>query len=281
METYKEFSKAVESFFEDYLIKERGVSPQTIRAYGQTMKLYLEYCSKMGVPPEKISLQKLVRTDVAHFLDWLESEKCCSVSSRNQRLAAMRAFAKYLIMYDPIHIDQWTQICTVRVKKHTQETVNYLSVEGMACILRQIQKDTPRGRRDLTMLSLLYNSGARVQELIDLTPANLQTDKPYTLIVEGKRRKKRPIPLDEPIAKLVINYIRENYLDRPGKERHPLFYNAWGGNYPHLALPILSKSMQTWLGRSAQNLFLKKSVHMFSGTPDPCIFYRQGCLLST
>ena len=78
-------------------------------------------------------------------------------------------------------------------------------------------------------LALLYNSGTRVQELIDLTPICIRFEKPYSVVVKGKGNKKRLVPLDEPIMELLKNYLDETGLCRPGKERHPLFFNAQGG----------------------------------------------------
>lgn len=101
----------------------------------------------------------------------------------------------------------------------------------MAAILRQIDTSTPTGRRNLAMLSLLYNSGTRVQELIDLTPICIRFEKPYSVVVKGKGNKKRLVPLDEPIMELLKNYLDETGLCRPGKERHPLFSMHKVDNY--------------------------------------------------
>lgn len=141
----------------------------------------------------------------------------------------MRSFACFLIMDDPLHICQWIEVRQIPAKRGATEIVKHLFVDGMAAILRQIDTSTPTGRRNLAMLSLLYNSGTRVQELIDLTPICIRFEKPYSVVVKGKGNKKRLVPLDEPIMELLKNYLDETGLCRPGKERHPLFFNAQGG----------------------------------------------------
>lgn len=146
-------------------------------------------------------------------------------------MSAMRSFACFLIMDDPSHICQWIEVRQIPVKRGTTEIVRHLSVDGVAAILRQIDTSTPIGRRNLAMLSLLYNSGTRVQELIDLTPKCIRFEKPYSVVVKGKGNKKRLVPLDEPIMELLKNYLDETGLNRPGKESHPLFSMHKVGNY--------------------------------------------------
>jgi site-specific recombinase XerD len=107
--------------------------------------------------------------------------------------------------------------------------VNYLSVDGIRFLLQQIPADTKTGRRNLALIALLYDSGARVQELIDLTPSSLKPDKPYCLTLFGKGSKKRIVPLQEEQVRLLLLYMEENNLDMPEYSRRPLFANNRGG----------------------------------------------------
>lgn len=229
MKEYKDFSTVLETFFLQYLIKERGMSDLTIRAYGKAFKSYLEYNRTLGIKPQCVSLKDFDRLRVLQFLNWLEKEKKNSVNSRNQRLSAIRSFANYLILDDPLHIAQWTQIHTIPLKKTPKETINYIPFDGIVTILEQIDTSTFIGRRNLALLSLLYNSAARVQELINLTPGDVRFSNPTTIILQGKGNKKRVVPIDEPIANLIKNYLEETKLFRPNQNKHPLFYNAQGG----------------------------------------------------
>jgi len=229
MKEYKDFVTALEAFFQQYLIKERGMSAMTIRAYGKAFKTYLKYNKVMGIKPNNVSLKDFDRLHILNFLNWLENENGNSVSSRNQRLSAMRSFANYLIMDDPCHIAQWSQIRTIPAKKTSTEIICHLSFEGIVAILEQVDTSTSIGRRNLTLLSLLYNSGARVQELINLSSGDIRFTNPCTIILHGKGNKKRMVPIDEPITKLIKSYLEETKLNRPGQDKHPLFYNARGG----------------------------------------------------
>jgi site-specific recombinase XerD len=161
-------------------------------------------------------------------LDWLE-DKGCSSTTRNIRCAAVKSFVRYLIYTDPAHMSQWQSVVSIKAKRSTKETIKYLTVEGMTKLLEGIDLSTSRGRRDHTILSVLYYTGAREQELADLTPSSIRTSEPYLAELFGKGSKKRCVPLDEDIFNLIMAYMREHGLDRPENNKHPLFYNTWGG----------------------------------------------------
>lgn len=230
MEPYKDFAEVLQDFFTVYLVKERGASGNTIRSYRDTFVHLINYLKDVhNVNPDKISLSIMTKERILNYLDWLESTKSSSVSTRNQRYAALRSFFNYMMYVDPIHMSQWKSICSVRMKQGVHESLSYLTIEGIKCLLEQIDPYTSKGRRNLTMLSLLYNTGARVQELINLTPSSIRRSKPYVIELFGKGSKKRLVPLDEVIMRLLEAYMEENKLKLPGREHHPLFYNTWGG----------------------------------------------------
>lgn len=228
MKTYKDFADVLQDFFTVYLVKERGASGNTIKSYRDTFVHLIAYFkAHHKMDPENLSLSVMTKDNILKFLDWLQNNKSNSVSTRNQRYAALRSFFNYMMYLDPIHMSQWKSICSIKLKKGQSETLNYLSVAGVKCLLEQIDPQTCSGRRNLTMLALLYNSGARVQELIDLTPSSIRRSKPYIIELFGKGRKKRLVPLEDNIMQLLEAYMKENRLDIPGREHHPLFYNAW------------------------------------------------------
>jgi len=230
MESYKDFAEVLQDFFYVYLVKERGASGNTIRSYRDTFVHLIDYLKDVhNVNAEKVSLSIMTKDKILNYLDWLESNKSSSVSTRNQRYAALRSFFNYMMYIDPTHMYQWKSVCSIRIKQTTHETLSYLTIEGMKCLLEQIDTHTPIGRRNLAMLSLLYNTGARVQELINLTPSSIRRSKPYVIELFGKGSKKRLVPLDEDIMRLLEAYMEENKLNLPGREHHPLFYNAWDG----------------------------------------------------
>ena len=129
---------------------------------------------------------------------------------------------------DPLHMAQWKQVCSIQGKKGPKGSIHYLTIDGIKSVLETIDVSSVKGRRDLTMLSLLYNTGARVQELIDLTPSSLRLSKPSVVMIHGKGNKTRIVPLDDNIVRLLETYLDEQHLNLLGRESHPLFYNTWG-----------------------------------------------------
>ena len=123
---------------------------------------------------------------VERFLAWLETDRGCSPATRNQRLAAIRSFCRYLQTRDIERIGQYQRVLAIPKKKTRSTTPRHLSLEGIRLILAQPGPRKPSGRRDLALLTLMYDSGARVQEIADLTLGDLRTDPPATVRLTGK-----------------------------------------------------------------------------------------------
>lgn len=230
METITDFAKYLTRFFTEYLVGERGASSHTIRSYSETFTLVLIYMDKVKAKAaDRLTLSYFSKETVLGFLDWLEKNRKCSNSTRNQRLAALHSFFRYMQYEDVKRLEQWQNILSIEVKKQGKRTaVHCLTVEGIKFLLEQIPVNTRAGRRNLALLSLLYDSGARVQELIDLTPASLHLIKPYYVTLLGKGCKKRIVPLQNEQVNLLMAYIKENRLDNLAYNQRPLFANNRG-----------------------------------------------------
>jgi len=223
------FAGYITSFFLEYLSAERGVSQHTIRSYSNTFTLLLTYMDEeKHIKADKLTLDHLTRKSVLNFLDWLQNCRNSGNTTRNQRLAALHAFFKYMQYEDVQHLAQWQDILSIKIKKAERRSVNYLTVEGIKLVLEQISTNTKLGRRDLALISFLYDSGARVQELIDLTPASLNLNKPYYVTLFGKGSKKRIVPLQDQQVALLKNYMEENKLNKDSCNQRPLFANNRG-----------------------------------------------------
>lgn len=234
------FAKYLTRFFTEYLSGERGVSHNTIRAYGNAFTLFLDFMENTRqVKADKLSMEHLIRENVLSFLQWLEEVKKCNVSTRNQRLAAIHAFCKYMQYEDVIHLHQWQNILSIKSKQAEKKSVNYLDVDGVRLLLTQIPTNTKEGRRDLALIALLYDSGARVQELIDLTPSDIHFVKPYYVTLFGKGRKKRIVPLQEQQVKLLKEYMEERGLLKPSLNQRPLFVNNRGGKLTNAGITFI------------------------------------------
>ena len=226
---YKDFAVCLQDFFTRYLVREVGVSRQTMRSYRDTFMLLLQYLeTACSIIPERICFEHLDKERIAGFLDWLEIHRLSSSATRNTRLAAIRSFYRYMMREDPMHLKQWKNVLTLRFKKEKQDVIKHLSIEGIKAILEEIPQDTCQGRRHLTLLSLLYNTGARVQEVINLTPLSLRLNKPATIELFGKGAKTRIVPLDHDMVGLLTGYIKETGLDNLVRNKAPLFCNSRG-----------------------------------------------------
>jgi site-specific recombinase XerD len=224
-----DFARHLTAFFTGYLIGERGASSNTIRSYSETFSLLLNFMDEHErIKADNLRLEHLSRKTVLDFLDWLQKNRGSGNATRNQRLAAIRSFFSYMQYEDVKNLARWQEILSIKVKKSERRSVNYLSIEGVKLLLKQIPTNTSKGRRDLALISLLYDSGARVQELIDLTPSSLKMEKPYCITLFGKGRKKRIVPLQEEQIRLLQGYMEENRLNLPALNQRPLFANSCG-----------------------------------------------------
>jgi len=222
-----DFSIHVTNFLTHYLGAQRNLSPNTIKAYRDVFTLLLRFCRDVrGIAPEKLRLEQIDVSLVEAFLDYLGTERNSSPRTRNHRLAALHAFFRYVQAEEPAYMLQCHKILAIPQQRHTRPTVTYLSKEELGEILAQPNLRTVAGRRDAVLLSILYDTGARVQELIDLSVGDVRLDPPAQLRLLGKGRKTRAVPLMESTVQLLRDHIRENRLDRAEQFDKPLFQNA-------------------------------------------------------
>ena len=221
-----DFAKYITDFFSIYLSTQKNVSKNTIYSYRDSFKLLLQYCQEVkNIPPERITLKVLSHECITDFLTWLETNRKCSISTRNQRLAAIHSFFRYLQSEEPSGIFNFQKIASIPIKKSKKTVVAHLSTEAIKLLLKQPDKNTIKGRRDLTLMSLLYDSGARVQELIDVRVCDITLQTPAVLTLTGKANKIRRVPIMKNTASLLKNYLLENKLDKISNNENPVFTN--------------------------------------------------------
>jgi site-specific recombinase XerD len=220
-----DFAKCLTEFLGKYLPHERGVSPNTIAAYRDTFVLLITYLQTVKIKVEKLTLDLITRERIAGFLDWLEKERNCSVATRNARLAAIHSFFSYMQHCHPETLFESQQILSMKMKKYNRPTMSYLSIDGIKLLLKQPEVTTSAGRRDLALLSLMYDTGCRVQEIVDLTPNKVRLSKPATICIKGKGNKTRIVPMLDEQVKLLENYMKERKLLESHAGTYPLFYN--------------------------------------------------------
>ena len=186
-------------FLTDHLAGERDLSPQTIASYRDAIKLLLTWFRDVqGTPPEKLRLADLDRARVLAFLDWLEAERGNSPATRNQRLAVIKSFARYTAVERPEFLDQATQILAVKQKKTPATDMGHLTGDEVKALLAEPDPTTRRGLRDTILLSTLYDTAARVQEICDLNTADVRTARPMRGHATRQRLQNQARPADGP-----------------------------------------------------------------------------------
>ena len=226
MET-TDFAKYLSAFLTKYLAGERNYSPNTIMAYKDTFVQFINFLKeRKNIEVQKLTLECITKDVVIDFLDWIQDNRHCSNATRNYRLAALRSFFSYLQYENPERMYEWQKILSIKVKRHEKQSINYLTTDGIKLLLEQPDLNARGGLRNLTLLALMYDSGARVQEIIDLTPSSVRLDNPSIVKLFGKGRKARIVPLQEEQTIFLRKYMQENNLLEPYSNQYPLFSNT-------------------------------------------------------
>ena len=199
------------SFLGKYLPGEKNASSHTIQSYSFTFKLLLTFFESMkSIATERLSMSDLTRDTIIEFLDWLESARSCGITTRNQRLVAIHSFVRFVQKQAPENLYEFQRILNIPDKKCAKTVVPFLTGDEMRILLAMPDPSNKNGLRDLVLLALLYDSAARVQEIIDLTVKDLRLDKPAVITLHGKGQKTRHVPITEKTKSLLQSYLQRN-----------------------------------------------------------------------
>jgi len=215
----------VKRFFSDYLPVQKGLAANTVMAYRDAFKLFLCYAAdtrKKGV--EELVVEDLDEPLVLAFLDHLETARGCCVRTRNLRLAASRAFFGFLAREDPLLLPQCRTICGIPMKRGEHKTMTYLEEEETQAVLNAVDGKARTGVRDQALLLLLYNTGARASEIVNLKLNDLRLDDSPQVKLLGKGRKNRSCPLWPETAEALRAYLQQRVPRAPHCEQ--VFLNA-------------------------------------------------------
>lgn len=276
-----DFAVFLRRFLTAHLAGLRGCSPNTIASYRDTFKLLIAFFrDEASIPPERLTLAHLDAATITGFLNWLEVSRHNSVSTRNQRLAAVSSFYRWMQSQDPTQLARCQDILAIPAKKHTQPDVHHLTVEQTRRLLAAPDRSTRHGRRDATLLATLYDTAARVQELADLAVREIRLQPPALIALTGKGRKTRHIPLTDNTAALLHAYLAEHHLNTPGHVNHPLFFNQHGSKLSRGGIAWITRKYQTKTGDptltnadiTPHTLRHSKAMHLYeAGIPLPYI----------
>lgn len=209
-----DLSKYLDTYFNNYLPIQKNLSKHTISSYKYTFNGFLQFCVNIkNINIKDSCLDTFNKDIVLEFLDYLENTKNNSISTRNNRLQNICSFLKFVYPSETTRVLQFQNIFDIPLKKDVEKPMEYMSVDILKTLLKQPKLDTVNGRRDLTLLATLYDTGARVSELINLKVRNIKFDD-FTTTVKlfGKGSKVRIVPILGNTSDLLKRYINEHNL---------------------------------------------------------------------
>ena len=219
------FPDLMRAFFYEWLVEQRNASIHTVRSYRDTWRLFLRFVAQRTKKKVAVlTLADLSAGEVAAFLGHAEHDRGCTIGTRNCRLAAIRSFFNFVATKDPTSIAQCVEILHIPVKRAPVSEPCYLDPAEVAAILAEPDRSTLEGMRDHALLSFLYNSGARIQEALELCPKAIRFDSPSCVRLTGKGRKERICPL-WPETVLLLKKLLERQPRAPDQR---LFVNRYG-----------------------------------------------------
>jgi integrase/recombinase XerD len=232
----------LQAFFADYLCRQKRLSPQTIASCRDTFRLLLTFLKdQSGINPSALRIADMEAPAILSFLDYLEHQRGNSVRSRNIRLSAVRSFFRLVALRDPDSIGIATQVLAIPIKRGDKKLIGYLTRPEIHALLAAPDRSQWSGRRDHALLLSLYNSGARVSEMIALKRDEVSFGASTFVQLTGKGRKERTIPLWPETAQVLKAWFREL-----GEQTTPMaFPNARGNPLSRHGVDyLLTKAVQ-------------------------------------
>lgn len=221
-----DFAYYISKFLTEFLSGTKNYSINTIRSYRDTFKLLLIYFEeKHSISAHKMQIENITLDALRGFTEWLTTTRGSGIRSVNIRLAAIHAFFKYLQSREPKYLFQCQQVMSVEMARTEKKMIGFLSVDELKLLFSQISESSPLGRRDSAMLYLLYDTGARVQELCDLRVRDMFLSENPHVILHGKGNKYRYVPIVVDVAQRIQKYMDENNLSMLRNPDMPLFFN--------------------------------------------------------
>lgn len=204
------FSTLVQQFFVDYMVQQRAMSPRTVASYRDTFVLLLRFAKKqLGKEPCSLQLSDITAKFLVSFLDHLEQDRHNSARSRNIRLAAVRPFLKFAARLDLTNLAVIEQALAVPMKRFERTMVGFLPREQMLAVI-DVSTDTWVGQRDRLLLTLMFNTGSRVSEIIGVRVSDVVIGPTSSIRLRGKGRKQRSLPLWKATARAVRDWLHLN-----------------------------------------------------------------------
>jgi len=203
---------ALRAFLTDYLPRQRALSPHTLHSYRDSLKLLLQFLAGKKGDPGRLTMEHLTYERVMAFLLHLEEGRNNQVSTRNVRLSAIRSFFRFVGAHYPEHLALAQRILSAPLKRAASREIQHLELSEVQAVLGSVDRSTAKGRRDHALLTFLFNTGARVSEVVGLQACDLTLDAPPSVRLRGKGRKERRCPLWAETAQALQAHLRERAI---------------------------------------------------------------------
>ncbi len=268
------FSKLVQEFLTSYIIGECNYSMNTKASYSTTFYLLLEFMNEdKNIKPNKIEIESITKEIIIQFLDWLETTRNVSISTRNQRLAGLKSFYKYVQINEPDLFNTCSQILSIKNKKVPKKIVSHFTEDEIKIMIDYLNNN--EDLKLLTMICVLYETGSRVSEFINIKLSDLDLDDNASITLYGKGNKTRIVPISQELVKLINKYLKEIYINY-GNDY--LFYSNQKKHYHRKSINYIINSIVNELHSKYQNYFKgnyhphsfrhSKGTHLYNnGTP--------------
>lgn len=252
-------------FFEEFLPGQRGLSPNTVRSYRDALLLLLQFASvdvKRSI--ERLQVSDLTAERVAAFLNHLEVDRGNGIATRNARLGAIHVFARFLAARRPEVLGTLQRVIALPYKRGARDApIEYLERAEIEAVLKSIDRSNALGRRDYALFALMFNTGARVQEALDVRRRDVRLDAPPQVRLHGKGNKVRLCPIWPVTAKLLRAFIDE----MPASDGDPadalLFTNARGRPLTRFGVRYLLRRYVAAAAKAVPSM-RDKSIHPHS-----------------
>ncbi|MFN2273984.1 MAG: tyrosine-type recombinase/integrase [Anaerolineales bacterium] len=219
------FPRLLHAFFHERMVQQQNASAHTVHSYRDTWRLFLRFVAdRRGRTVARLALADLTADEVSAFLQYTEAERGDTIGTRNCRLAALRGFFRFVAEREPTAIAQCSEVLCIPTKRAPIPAPCYLEPNEVAAILAQPDRSTIDGQRDHALLSFLYNTGARIQEALDVCPRAIRFEPPACVRLYGKGRKERICPLWPETVSLLQTLLQS----QPRAEDDPIFVNRYG-----------------------------------------------------
>lgn len=237
-----DFWQLARHYLHDYMPITRNLSDKSVEAYKQSLKTYLQFLEdEKSLVNENVGFDAFTRDNIKDFIAWLKNKKCAP-KTINLKLTAIRSFLKYCSEEDFELRGIYTEVCSIKKVKEEKRPIVYLQPTATSAILSAYDTGTSKHRRNRMILIMLYDTGARVQELADLNLSSLHLDVPNPFVTHWKGRKSRNVPLLNKTVLHLKEYLKEF---QPDSVENPLFFSILDGIPHRLSTDSISLVLKT------------------------------------